>query len=123
LFVTDVPSEFRRVELFVSGTVPNRAILKTDEGIIEYDPVTGEPIEPKPKTEPTSTPLDETWEESLEPAPKAESPAGRKTPNPKIVTVIICPLTNFRATINCPRTEAKAFTSGKEPRDFCALHR
>ena len=123
IFITEVPSEFRRIELFVSGTVPSRAIIKSDEGSIEYDPVTGEPIEPRPKPEPTSTPINDTWEQSLEPAPETEPSDGRTTPKPKIVTVIICPLTKLRATVNCPRTEAKTFTSGKEPRDFCAFHR
>jgi penicillin-binding protein 1B len=31
IFVTDVPAEFRRIELFVMGTVPNKLLLPTDE--------------------------------------------------------------------------------------------
>ncbi|HQU93705.1 MAG TPA: PBP1A family penicillin-binding protein, partial [Pyrinomonadaceae bacterium] len=45
IYVTEVPAEFRRIELFVPGTVPGRAFLKQD-GEIQYDPETGEPITP-----------------------------------------------------------------------------
>lgn len=121
-FVTDVPAEFRRIELFITGTVPSRAVLKSDDEP-KFDPVTGEPIDPNPKAEPTATPLDGTWEDSLEPNPEPQAPGERKTPKPKLVTVIICPLTDLRATVNCPKTEARTYTSGKEPRDFCAIHR
>ena len=123
VFVTDVPAEFRRIELFVSGTVPSRAILKTDDGTIQYDPETGELIGPKPTTQPTATPLDETWEESVETGSNTDLPTRTRSPKPKLVTVIICPLTDLRATINCPKTEARTYTAGKEPRDFCAFHR
>jgi penicillin-binding protein 1B len=122
-FVTDVPAEFRRIELFITGTVPSRAVLKSDEGELRFDPVTGEPIDPKPNVEPTATPLEETWEDSTEPHSDPLPPRERQTPKPKLVTVIICPLTDLRATVNCPRTEARTFSSGKEPRDFCAIHR
>jgi penicillin-binding protein 1B len=122
-FIADVPAEFRRIELFITGTVPSRAILKSEESELQFDPVTGEPIESKPKPEPTATPLDETWEDSLEAPSDTHPPGERKTPKPKLVTVIICPLTSLRATVNCPKTEARTYTSGKEPRDFCAIHR
>ena len=121
VFVTDVPPEFRRIELFISGTVPSRAILRSDDGSIQYDPETGEPIIPKPDPEPTATPLDKTWEETVEPS--LDPTPGSRAPKPKIVTVIICPLTDLRATVYCPRTEARNYTSGKEPRDLCAIHR
>ena len=47
VFVTDVPAEFKRIELFVAGTIPNKALLRTEEGDIQYDPETGEPITPR----------------------------------------------------------------------------
>lgn len=122
IYVTDVPAEFRRVELFVSGTIPNKALLNTDESGIRYDPETGEPIEPKPKAEPSQTPLTGTWEENF----GSNSNAGARlssTDKSKLVTVIICPITGLRATVHCPRTETKTYPAGKEPRDYCAFHR
>lgn len=118
VFVTDVPTEFRRIELFVAGTIPNKALLKPDEGEIRYDPETGEPIEPKPKSEPSQTPLTETWEDKVGTSGNSNSARSAKT-----VTVIICPISGLRATVNCPKTEMKAFPTGREPRDFCAFHR
>jgi penicillin-binding protein 1B len=119
-FVTSVPAEFRRIELFVSGTVPAMATLNSDDGGIRYDPETGEPIEPERKPEPSQTPLEKTWEDSSSPAP---DPDDTPTPRPKAVTVIICPETGLRATVSCPKTEARTFSKGKEPRDFCSIHR
>lgn len=118
IFVTDVPAEFRRVELFVAGTIPNKALLKTDEGEIQYDPETGEPIEPKPKPEPSTTPISGTWEEKV-----GSGSNNNSTPRGKMVTVFICPISGLRATVNCPKTESRSFPVGKEPRDFCAFHR
>ena len=118
IFVTDVPVEFRRVELFVAGTIPNKALLKTDEGGIQYDPETGEPIEPKPKPEPSTTPISGTWEEKV-----GSGTNSNTSPRGKMVTVFICPISGLRATVNCPKTESRSYPAGKEPRDFCAFHR
>src|SRR5215203_1393964 len=47
IYVTDVPVEFRRVELFIAGTVPSKQMLPVDDGTtIEEN-----------KPEPTPTPL------------------------------------------------------------------
>jgi penicillin-binding protein 1B len=118
IYVTDVPAEFRRTELFVAGTIPGRAFLKTD-GEIQYDPVTGEPITPTPTPEKSPTPIQETWEEQLEPT----SGQSRGDPRSGGVMVVICPVTGMRATAACPKSEMKSFTQGREPRDFCAFHR
>jgi len=121
VFVTDVPAEFKRIELFVAGTIPNKALLKTDEGEILYDPETGEPITPTPTPEKSPTPIEETWEGQLEPTPSPRRPgSSREAQN---VMVIVCPLTGLRATAACPKQEMRNFQQGKEPRDFCALHR
>lgn len=118
IYVTDVPAEFRRVELFIAGTIPNKALLRTDEGEMQYDPETGEPIEPKPKPEPSTTPISGTWEEKV-----GSGSNNNSTPRGKMVTVFICPISGLRATVNCPKTESRSFPVGKEPRDFCAFHR
>ncbi|HEX6279713.1 MAG TPA: PBP1A family penicillin-binding protein, partial [Pyrinomonadaceae bacterium] len=116
IYVTEVPEEFRRIELFVAGTVPGHAYLKTDE--IQYDPVTGEPITPTPTPE-KSPAVNETWEEQAQPSP------GRSGDEPQArgALVIVCPLTGMRATSACPKSEMRSFKDGREPKDFCAFHR
>lgn len=119
-FVTDVPAEFRRVEMFISGTIPGRAALPSEDGL-QYDPETGEPIEPKTTPNPSPTPLDGTWEDR----PSLDDDVNRGTdrPRPKPITVVVCPITGLRATVECPRTEARTFRLGAEPKEFCTLHR
>jgi penicillin-binding protein 1B len=120
IYVTDVPAEFRRVELFIAGTVPGRAFLKTEEEI-RYDPETGEPLTTTPTPEKSPTPINGTWEEqSPEPSVQRSQSGADKG---KTVLVIICPLTGMRATAACPKTETRSFPEGREPRDFCAFHR
>lgn len=120
IYVTEVPAEFRRVELFVAGTVPGRAFLRSEDEI-RYDPETGEPITPTPTPERSPTPISETWEEQSD-VPASESRGG-SSPKPKGVMVIICPVTGLRATPACPKSEMRSFTGGSEPKDFCAFHR
>lgn len=116
IFVTDVPAEFRRIEIFVAGTVPNKMLLKTEDSEVQYDPETGEPIEPKPTPEKSATPLTGTWEDQLggaSPGTKQES----------TVSISICPESGKRATTNCPISEIRNFKKGTEPKHICPLHR
>jgi len=108
-----VPVEFRRVELFIAGTVPTRMMLPVDDGLRE------EPDKP----EPTPTPLDGTWTEQVKPG-STPQPSNTKTDiNPSArITVMVCPLSGMRATINCPEKESKVFKQGEEPKDFCSFH-
>lgn len=114
IFVTDVPAEFRRIEMFVAGTVPNKMLLKTDEGEVQYDPETGEPIEPKPTPEKSATPITGTWEDQV-----GGSPPGAA----QEISISICPESGKRATTSCPLSEIRAFRKGTEPRQICPLHR
>src|SRR5436190_3987801 len=119
IYVTNVPPELRRVELFVPGTVPNRALgpIPGDEDIGSDNKPTGSP-----------SPVTETWQE-VQPdgsapdgggrAPNLRPPAG-ETGN---VTVMVCPLTGMRASSNCPEKKAKTFKAGTEPKEFCTFHR
>ncbi|HEY8561593.1 MAG TPA: PBP1A family penicillin-binding protein [Pyrinomonadaceae bacterium] len=113
IYVTDVPPEFRRIELFVAGTVPTRQMLPIDDG----------PTEDYDKPEPTPTPLDGTWTDQTRPSP-TPTPSNTKTDKTPIaqITVMICPLSGMRATLNCPKKEPKIFKQGEEPRDFCSFH-
>ena len=121
VFVTDVPAEFRRIELFVGGTVPNKSMI----------PVNGDGLEPgdpssEPNPSPSTTPITETWQETQDESLNRNNSASRNRNNPTdgrgFVTVAICPVTEMRATINCPRGEAKSFRSGLEPKEFCTFH-
>jgi penicillin-binding protein 1B len=113
IYVTDVPAEFRRVELFVAGTVPTKVLLPTDDQNLE---------EPSDKPTPTPTPF-ETWQEQISPD-NTNKPTNTK-PNKGYVekiTIMICPLTGMRATSNCPVKESKVFKKGEEPEEFCSFH-
>ena len=116
IYVTNVPAEFRRVELFIAGTVPNRSLL----------PIPDENIESNPHPTRSPTPLDETWQDGSEPPEGQPPPGSSRAPTPEssgTVTVMICPLTGMRATVNCPDKLAKTYRAGKEPKEFCTFHR
>jgi penicillin-binding protein 1B len=77
VFVTNVPAEFRRIELFVAGTMPMRSFIDQD--------ATAQNAE---RPTPSPTPLQETWqdaEENHSGARPGSSPAGRprESPTPK----------------------------------------
>ena len=116
---TSVPPEFRRVELFVSGTVPAQKMVAVDEP--QYDPETGELIE-KPTPTPRQTPVDGTWQDGVGPPDPNESPGNTNRSQSAYVSVSICPLTGMRATSNCPEHEVRRFRRGTEPKDFCTFH-
>ena len=116
VYVTSVPSEFRRVELFVSGTLPNKALKPVE------DPLAGSENEPKA----TPTPFT-TWQEAeaqTETKDKVPVNAPNKSQPSAVqnVTIMWCPLTGKRANSNCPEKTSKTFLAGTEPKDFCRFH-
>ncbi|MEP6947591.1 MAG: PBP1A family penicillin-binding protein [Acidobacteriota bacterium] len=116
IYVTDVPAEFRRVELFLPGTMPNRQLIQPDE----IDPN----AEPKPT--PAPTPLSGTWQDSVEPPTSGrKSDSNRSVPDKLqgTVTIMVCPVSGLRATVHCPEKVAKTFREGTEPKEFCTFHR
>lgn len=124
IYVTNVPAEFRRVELFVAGTVPNRSILSPEDEEL-YDPEN-----PPPSPSPTpNLPVNETWQDGSQPPDKQpqdpNSPYRGKDQAPidKTVSIMICPVTGQRATVNCPDKQARSFKAGTEPKEFCNFHR
>lgn len=78
IYVTDVPPEFRRVEWFIGGTVPNRKVLSEEDDPLPEDEMTPEGL---PKPSPTPTPLDGTWQEKAEPI-GTPRPPGMSRPTP-----------------------------------------
>jgi penicillin-binding protein 1B len=118
IYVTEVPPEFRRVELFVAGTVPNKVLLPTTEE------TTIESVEAAPI--PSSTPFT-TWQEAqgnqkVNPANPANTNIYPSEEIEHNITVMICPLTGMRATANCPRKEPQTYREGEQPKDFCTFH-
>ncbi len=116
IYVTNVPPEFRRIEFFVAGTVPNRSIISLDDPLPTDD-------DPAPRPDPSPSPVTGTWQEGTEPPrPETAEPEPRN-PERGTLSVMICPLTGMRATVNCPDKQAKSFRSRPEPREFCSFHR
>jgi membrane peptidoglycan carboxypeptidase len=115
-FINSVPLEFRRVELFVSGTIPI--------DLTPHDPDTEAKVETK-QAEATPTPF-ETWQESQTDGKTKSKNNNTNTKQTEVVesmTVMVCEFSGMRATINCPKKEAKTFKNGTEPKDFCSFHR
>ena len=116
IYVTNVPAEFRRVEFFIAGTVPNRSMLP----ILEENLEDGEPAE---RPTPSPSPVSGTWQDGAEPPRGPAIPQARLPAETSSVTIMICPLTGMRATVNCPDKQSKTFRSGTEPKEFCTFHR
>jgi membrane peptidoglycan carboxypeptidase len=121
IYVSQVPAEFRRVELFVSGTVPNKALLPTGEEAVGAD------ISAEPKPTATATPFTTWQEQQIEEGSQANTSTKRPTPPQPVeiartITIMICPLTGMRATSNCPNKQPETFDDGEEPEEFCTFH-
>ena len=75
VFVTNVPAEFRRVELFIAGTEPMKAFVNPDDQ-----------AQPSEKPTPSPTPLNETWQDAEppnhQPSPAASPPKAKKKASP-----------------------------------------
>ncbi len=119
IYVTEIPSEFRRIELFVSGTVPNRVLLPSGEENMDGN------IDAQPA--PSGTPFT-TWQEAQQDSNTSRQNPSDARPYPQTVeaqrkiTVMVCPLTGMRATINCPQKEPQTFDEGEDPKEFCTFH-
>ena len=119
IYVTDVAPEFRRLEYFVSGTVPNRVLLPSDEMNAE------ENVEAKPS--PSGTPFT-TWQEAQQNQNSSQTNSSieendlEKNGIQHNVTLMVCPLTKMRATRNCPGMKPETFKEGSEPKEFCTFH-
>ncbi len=117
IYTTEIPAEFRRVELFVSGTVPNKILLPTDEANL----IDSETTEPSP----TVTPVTNLEEAPREPRNNQNSTVNNEVSEPDLVqniTLMICPLTGMRATVNCPNKKPQTSIEGEQPKDFCTFH-
>ena len=118
IFVTEVPIEYRRIELFVGGTVPNKLLVPSEE-----TPPSELPDDVKPRETPTPF---ATWEEEQrnQNTNQNTNSAGDipKVEVERKLTVMICPVTGMRATRNCPEKVVKTFDESKVPKEFCTFH-
>ena len=122
IYVTEVPPEFRRTELFIAGTAPNKMLLPTtDDTYLTESELNQTTITPTP----TATPF-MSWEEAQQNQSSKKSFSGENyKPTPEMrrnVTILVCDLTGMRATRNCPHTHPKTFEEGEEPKEFCTFH-
>ncbi|HKX83996.1 MAG TPA: PBP1A family penicillin-binding protein [Pyrinomonadaceae bacterium] len=121
VFVTNVPAEFRRVELFIGGTLPSRTLIEQDDTYFDEsqysDP--SAPAEPTPSV--SATPVTGTWEQNAE----KQLPSRNRNSSEQRANVLvgICPITGQRSTTKCPGTEIRSFARGTEPKEFCTFHR
>jgi penicillin-binding protein 1B len=121
IYVSVIPTEFRRVELFVVGTVPNKVLLPTDEANLEES----ETITTAPS--PTNTPFT-TWQDAQQNTnnkqsnPAAEDDDFGEKGFQQNITVMVCPVTGMRATSNCSGKRPQTFKPGDEPKEFCTFH-
>ena len=112
-YVKNVPPEFRRIELFISGTIPRTILLPTDD-LLAVDEV---------KPTPSPTPFT-TWEDAEE---KQKDETSKSTERKRIVgketiTVMYCLASGKRAHSRCPNLESKTFSKGSEPKELCEIH-
>lgn len=113
-FLSNIPLEFRRVELFILGTLPINTTPQID--------TTADINNNLPEATPTPF---TTWEEAEEgktDKPKTKNSEPQQTEVTQTITVMVCQKSRMRATLNCPEKEAKTYKNGTEPKDFCFLH-
>lgn len=119
--VAIVPAEFRRTELFLTGTVPIKT-TNSDNSIAdspEYFPEQPENSNvPSDSSEETT---DQIYLEPDNPMREGSSQSGSANSSKQQQTVLlqICPETNLIAAPSCPHPQLKSFKIGQEPKQFC----
>lgn len=112
---SNVPVEFRRKELFISGTVPGGVRDPMPEDGTEAPPVPDiTPYDPDLTPTPYPNPGDD-------PVLRPERGAARNSPNDVngTVTLDIDPTTGLIAAPTCPVIRTKTYVIGKEPHQYC----
>ncbi|MGB7068606.1 MAG: PBP1A family penicillin-binding protein [Pyrinomonadaceae bacterium] len=109
-FDISIPSEYRRVELFIAGTLPAKALpqLKDQSDLyLGNDPNAegSSPGTPKPKNGNTNS------------ANHAPTNTAEKT-----IVVMACPLTGMKAGPKC-HGRPQIYAEGTEPKGFCTYHK
>ncbi len=111
IYVTDVPPEFRRVELFIGGTLPNKSLIPAEELKLEEKP---DVIKPQSSPTPFTT-----WEDAQKESPPKTGISGNLEKN---VSVSVCSFTGMKAGEYCQKKNLKTFKESEQPKEFCNIH-
>ena len=113
MYVSSVPAEFRRIEFFIGGSVPNKMLLPVKDNSSDYNKAKVK----KPKATPTPF---KTWEDAQKDKNDDSDKGGLSSVDK--LTIMWCPISQKRGHANCPNMKAKVFLRGTEPKDFCNFH-
>jgi hypothetical protein len=116
-YISSIPKEFRRIELFISGTIPRQSLLPKD-----WDPNADSVNEPNPSPTPFTTWQDAEGDQKEKMIESSESSENEIPKNPEYSTIMYCPVSRKRATSLCPNKVAKTFLIGTEPKEICEYH-
>jgi len=126
--VEEVPPQFRRIELFIRGTLPTSTPMPIESPNEELVPENSAPIDANPLSQSWT---DQAEKQTVNPTPEDTSEAngssfnGKTTESPTrrtTVLVTICKTSGLRATDFCPEKQQKSFFFGEEPKDYCYIH-
>ncbi|MBC7798733.1 MAG: hypothetical protein H7Z37_17835, partial [Pyrinomonadaceae bacterium] len=125
LVTSTIPPEFRRIELFINGTVPQKSLYtETDETQTLDEQI----VSPTPETTTTTTTTTSEMPDqpqpikpnsTLEQKMLEQNPMRQTTAQPSNIILQVCPITNIIAAPSCPTSRPKVFTFGTEPKQFC----
>lgn len=121
-----VPAEFRRNELFISGTLPQTISSSNDSAASQADVIEIPETAATPQTDYSPAPV---YIEPNNPmrdgstsgggTQSVQSSAPRSQPQQHTVILQICPQTGLIAAPSCPTMRAQSFKMGTEPKEFC----
>ncbi|MEP7075499.1 MAG: PBP1A family penicillin-binding protein [Acidobacteriota bacterium] len=120
-----VPPEFRRVELFVAGTIPLMSMKDENTELPPDEPLPTDSPEQQetPGPTPSDLPVNGTLGDNHDTVANKQAQRPRRAgEDAKMVIVAICPISGLRATAKCPQREARSFRAGTEPTEFCNIH-
>jgi penicillin-binding protein 1B len=120
IYISEIPNEFRRLELFISGTLPNKVLLPTEETnvIVQENPQ----AIPNTTITPYSTEDKTQADESLRQNPPVRRRMEIAPDREQNITVMVCDVTGMRATVNCPNKHQKTLAESEIWNDFCTFH-
>ncbi|MBA2606866.1 MAG: PBP1A family penicillin-binding protein [Acidobacteria bacterium] len=120
IYVSEVPNEFRRVELFISGTMPNKVLLPTEETevLVRENP----PAVPNTTSTPHTTEDETQANQSTRQNPPVRRSMEIAPDRGQNITVMVCDVTGMRATANCPNKHSKTLAESEIWNDFCTFH-
>ena len=121
-----VPPEFRRAELFISGTIPRKADNAENAASSQPEefPIPDESPAPAPTRNNETTPSPVYIEPNSPMRSQNNQPntGGGDSPNVPQRTIVlqICPETGLIAVPSCPHPRPQTFRLGEEPKQFCS---